>query len=69
VGENSPFIRSLCCSDLEEMGISIDKQKNEQQRHDIREINVSGSKVKVLVVPTNEEKRIAQETKRIINLK
>ncbi len=69
VGENSPFIRSLCCSDLEELGISIDKEKNEQQCRDIREINISGGKVKILVIPTNEEKRIAQETERIINRK
>ncbi len=69
VGENSSFIRSLCCSGLEELGISIDKQKNEQQCRDIREINISGGKVKVLVIPTNEEKRIAQETERIINRK
>jgi acetate kinase len=69
IGENSPFIRSLCCSGLEELGISIDKQKNEQQCRDIREINISGGKVKVLVIPTNEEKRIAQETERIINRK
>jgi len=69
VGENSPFIRSLCCSDLQELGISIDKQKNDQRRKDVREINISGGKIKVLVIPTNEEKRIAQETKRIINLK
>jgi len=69
IGENSSFIRSLCCSGLEELGISIDKEKNEQQCRDIREINISGGKVKVLVIPTNEEKRIAQETERIINRK
>jgi len=66
VGENSSFIRAHCCSELEELGISIDKQKNKQRRHDIREINISGGKVKILVIPTNEEKRIAQETERII---
>ena len=40
---------------------------NNQEGDGIREINTSGSEVKVLVVPTNEELRIAQETKRTID--
>jgi acetate kinase len=48
------------------LGIEIDSGRNNQEGDGIREFNTSGSQVKVLVVPTNEELRIAQETKRVI---
>jgi len=67
IGENSPVIRGLSCSGLDELGICLDKEKNREKRPEIYEINTNGSRVKILVVPTNEEKRIARETKRVIN--
>jgi acetate kinase len=66
IGENSPYIRELSCQGLEKMGIEIDSGGNNQEGEGIREINTSGSQVKVLVVPTNEELQIARETKRVI---
>ena len=66
IGENAPYIRELSCQGLEKLGIEIDSGRNNQKGDGIREINTTGSEVKVLVVPTNEELRIAQETKRVI---
>ena len=66
IGENSPEIRELCCMGLNNLGIIIDSNKNNSQEPGIREVSSSESKVKVLIVPTNEELKIAQETKRII---
>lgn len=66
IGENSPEIRDLCCRDLEILGINIDKEKNERDEKGIREIGSANSKVKIFVIPTNEELKIARETKKVI---
>jgi acetate kinase len=69
VGENSPYIRELCCRGLAELGISIDPKRNGNAEGDIREISPRESKVKVLVVATNEELRIARETRKMVESK
>lgn len=69
IGENSPEIREFCCQGLSNLGIKIDPKKNIEGREGIREINSDDSKVKILVIPTNEELKIAQETKRVISAK
>jgi acetate kinase len=66
VGENSPFIRECCCQGLHKLGIEIDSEKNNQTQGGIREISPPGSQIKVLVVPTDEELEIAQETRRVL---
>ena len=66
IGENSPLIRGMCCEGLEELGIELDKGKNEERSKANRDISTADSRVKILVIPTNEEKRIARETKRIL---
>lgn len=67
IGEHSPEIRRQSCEGLDNMGIIIDDNKNSSNDNGIREISTDASRVKVLVIPTNEELRIAQETKKIIN--
>ncbi len=68
IGENSPQIRELSCSGLgASMGISIDSKKNETHGNDIREIQSETSKIKIMVIPTDEELAIAQETKKIVD--
>lgn len=62
IGENSDHIRSLVCRDLEFLGISLDEDKNRVRENVIRDISKTGSKVNVLVIPTNEELEIAQQT-------
>ncbi len=62
IGENSDVIRSLVCKDMEFFGIKINEEKNKQRLKELRTINTENSKVQVLVIPTNEELEIAQQT-------
>jgi acetate kinase len=63
VGENSAFIREKVCEELSILGIELDSAlNNAKNTREIRAIETSESKVKVLVVPTNEELEIATQT-------
>jgi len=66
IGENAPYIRELSCKGLNRLGIEIDPVKNNKTGNGIREISSTESEVKVLVIPTNEELKIALETKKVI---
>jgi acetate kinase len=61
IGENSSLIRKLVCTDMDCFGILLDDTKNDLKSKSLREINTSSSKVKVLVIPTNEELEIAKQ--------
>ncbi len=66
VGENTPAVRKSVLSDMEAFGIVLDEEKNAQPNDGtIHEISAPSSKVKVLVIPTNEELVIARETAEI----
>ena len=67
IGENSSDIRKLACSDLEVFGIALDAVKNELRSQDLREINTASAKVKILVIPTNEELEIAKQAFDLVN--
>lgn len=62
IGENSSYLRELVCSEMDFLGIDLDMQKNAQKSHGIREIQKGSSRVKILVIPTNEELEIAKQT-------
>ncbi len=63
VGENTPCVRSAICENMQYLGLSIDEEKNlEKNTGAIRDITGKDSKVKVLIIPTNEELVIARET-------
>ncbi|MGC8823289.1 MAG: acetate kinase [Bacteroidales bacterium] len=66
VGENSDDTRREVCSDMEFLGISLDPKLNNGLRGKEQIISSSHSKVKVLVVPTNEELEIAKDTMEIV---
>lgn len=66
IGENSPEIREMCCEGLSKLGIVLDADKNLSTDRREREVSSPGSQVKILVIPTNEELRIAQETKKVL---
>ncbi|GAB4283259.1 MAG: acetate kinase [Candidatus Rifleibacteriota bacterium] len=67
VGENSPIVRSIVHKNMDWFGIKLDLAKNEVTwRGAEGEITTPDSKVKVLVIPTNEELVIAQDTLEII---
>lgn len=61
IGENSATIRKMVCSDMDYLGLVIDDAKNENKSDALREINTDDSKVKLLVIPTNEELEIAKQ--------
>lgn len=65
LGENSPEVREKTCRDLEFLGVSIDKDKN-KVRGQALEVSTVDSKVKVLVIPTNEELMIAKDTQELV---
>jgi acetate kinase len=62
IGENAPRVRQLSCSGLEALGIVIDENRNAQAQGEVCEIQPSHANIKVLVVRTNEELEIAQQT-------
>ena len=68
VGENGWETRHACVSGLEFMGIDFDVEKNTKLRGKEALISTEASKVKVMVVPTNEELVIAQDTFEIVSV-
>lgn len=67
IGENSDVIRSLVCKDMDYLGINIDEKKNKIRSKQIRNIARENSRVKVLIIPTNEELEIAKQTYSLLN--
>lgn len=65
VGENGSIVRKIICERISYMGIDFDDDAN-QGRGKFIEISKSGSKVRVFVIPTNEELVIAQDTANLI---
>ena len=65
VGEKCPLVRQLVCENLACLGIEIDKEKN-TVRGEQAEISTPNSKVKVYVIPTDEELMIARDTLELI---
>jgi acetate kinase len=61
VGENDSLTRKLVTNNLDFLGVNLDDEKNEQRLEGIHEINKTDSKVKILIVPTNEELEIANQ--------
>ncbi len=63
VGENTPCVRAAICENMQYLGLEIDNAKNAERNYGaIRDISGENSKVKVLIIPTNEELVIARET-------
>ncbi|GMQ88702.1 MAG: acetate kinase [Gammaproteobacteria bacterium] len=59
IGENAAWVRELCCSGLEALGIMLDAQKNTSTGSGTFDIHRDESPVSLLVIPTNEELEIA----------
>ena len=66
VGEKGPISRAGICSHLTFMGVLLDPDKNNSVRDTEKEISSENSRVKVWVVPTNEELMIARETMELV---
>jgi acetate kinase len=67
IGENSYTTRLEVCRDMEFMGLELDVKKNESTFSEEKIISSSQSKVKVMVIPTNEELVIAKDAMHIIS--
>lgn len=67
IGENTSQVREGVCEGLEFLGVKLDKVKNVAKNDGgIRDISAEGSRVKILVIPTNEELVIARETAELL---
>jgi len=62
IGENSELIRNMVCEDLGFLGIEMDTEKNKGRSKHLRAIHTDESKVKILIIPTNEELEIAKQS-------
>lgn len=66
VGENNIISREWVCDGLEYLGVKLDKEKNAQIQGTEAVISTPDSKVKVVVIPTNEELMIARDTLHLV---
>lgn len=62
IGENSSEMRALACKELDFLEIELDLEKNKIRSKEIREIQTKNSKIKILIIPTNEEIEIAKQS-------
>ena len=69
IGENNPRLRETVCSDLEFLGVEIDKEVNSTAlcQPNIIKLSTDTSKVKVYLIPTNEELLIARDTAALVS--
>lgn len=67
IGENNPWLRRQICDYFEYMGVKIDNEANEAARSSDAIISAADSKVKVAMIPTNEELVIARDTMHIVS--
>jgi acetate kinase len=66
IGENRPAFRKQICAKLDQLGIILDPAKNEATKAQEAIISSPDSRVKVMVIPTNEEVVVAREVKRFL---
>ena len=66
IGENAIDVRKQICESLSFLGVKVDEDRNNCRGKEV-EISTSNSKVKVFVVPTNEELMIARDTMEVVS--
>jgi len=66
IGENNKRVRRNLCLGLEFLGVKLDEEKNDANRSKLEAISTPDSKVKMMVVPTDEELVIAIDTETIV---
>lgn len=64
IGENNPELRAAVCAGLDDFGLAIDAEKNNAIRASEAELQSHDSRVKILVIPANEEQVLAREVYR-----
>lgn len=66
VGENDEIVREKVCEDMGLFGIELDVEESNIRKGIAREVHLPSSKVKVMIIPTNEELMIATETVEVL---
>ena len=66
IGENRPELRAAICANLDQIGIVLDAAKNDSTKAQEAVISAADSRVKVMVIPANEELVVAREVKRFL---
>jgi len=66
IGENAPELREQVLENMEYMGVRVDREKNKVRGKET-DVSAVDSKVRILVIPTNEELVIARDTLEIVN--
>jgi acetate kinase len=67
IGENSILIRKMVCANMDFFGIEIDEEKNNIRAKELTEIQSDKAKIKILVIPTDEEVEIAKQSYELLN--
>jgi len=69
LGENSAYLRKMIIDDIKEaFDIVLDEDLNKTRESGNRVISKNESKIKVIIIPTNEEVMIARDTVRLLKL-
>jgi acetate kinase len=66
IGENRAELRAAICADLDQLGLALDADRNAAVRAVEGDLSAPGSRVRILVIPTNEELVVARETRRLV---
>ena len=66
VGENASVVRKMTCERLRHLGFELDEELNKKNESGEREISTPNSKVKIFIIPTDEELEIAKITEELI---
>ncbi len=69
IGEHASLIRALCCEDLSQFGLTLDEQKNVDNKDKSADISTTDSASRILVIATDEELQIAREVCSSLDLK
>jgi acetate kinase len=67
IGENDPAMREMVCSEMDFLGIHLDNFANRSTETGLKQISSAFSRVKALVIPTNEELEIAEQCQALAN--
>ncbi|HEG5396181.1 TPA: acetate kinase [Campylobacter coli] len=67
IGENAALVRQKVCEKLSHLGIELDTELNNEKTSCERVISAANSKVKIFIIPTDEELEIARVTEELIN--
>lgn len=67
IGENDKLVRQKVCENLEFFGIKLDQERNYKTPEDVHIISTIDSKVKILIVRTDEELAIVKATSKVLN--